>query len=130
MASVVVDFSVFFLGGFFLGRPHFFFLPAVPEVDGVTLRVVSLDLAGPSTSPTFSAFSCVLAVASAGGVVLAESVTFFTSMGSKQHGVATAGCRPNALRGRAGMVVVVTVVVRTVTVSLWAGVLSVAYVDV
>ena len=49
VASVLVDVSVLFLGGFFLGRPRFFFLPAVPEVDGVTLRVVSVDLAGPST---------------------------------------------------------------------------------
>ena len=56
--------------------------------------------------------------------MVAKRVTFFTSMGSKRRGVATAGCRPNASRGRAGVVVVVTVVVGTVTVSLWAGALS------
>ena len=56
--------------------------------------------------------------------MVAERVTFFTSMGSTRRGVATAGCRPNASRGRAGVVVVVTVVVGTVTLSLWAGALS------
>ena len=49
VASVLADFAVFFLGGLFLGRPRFFFLPAAPEVNGVTAGVVSLDLAGPST---------------------------------------------------------------------------------
>ena len=58
--------------------------------------------------------------------MVVERVTFFTSMGLTRCGVATAGCRPNASRGRAGVVVVVMVVVGTVTVSLWAGALSVS----
>ena len=61
-------------------------------------------------------------------MVVTERVTFFesfsSSIGSMRCGVATAGCRPNASRGRAGVVVVVMVVVGTVTVSLWVGLLS------
>ena len=61
-------------------------------------------------------------------MVVVERVTFFesfsASIGSTRRGVATASYRPNASRGRAGVVVVVMMVVGTVTVSLWAGVLS------
>ena len=40
----------FLFRGVLLGSAAFLlYMPAVPEVDGVTLRVVSLDLAGPST---------------------------------------------------------------------------------
>ena len=46
VASVLADFAKENLGGFFLGLSHFLFLPAAPEVDGVTAGVVSLDLGG------------------------------------------------------------------------------------